>query len=36
MNVAANASACRDLYVRAESDDQEDWVTELQQPAHQG
>jgi len=22
--------------VRAESDDQEDWVTELQQPVHQG
>ncbi len=25
--------ACRELYLRAESDDQEDWVTELQQPA---
>jgi effector-binding domain-containing protein len=23
---------CRELYVRAESDDQSDWVTELQQP----
>ncbi|WP_309064961.1 GyrI-like domain-containing protein [Microbacterium sp.] len=23
---------CRELYVRAESDDQADWVTELQQP----
>lgn len=26
------AGACRELYVRAESDDQSDWVTELQQP----
>ena len=23
---------CRELYVRAESEDQADWVTELQQP----
>lgn len=30
------AGPCRELYVRAESDDQEDWVTELQQPVHQG
>lgn len=27
---------CRELYVRAESEDQEDWVTELQQPVQQG
>lgn len=26
------AGPCRELYVRAESDDQRDWVTELQQP----
>ncbi|WP_300269227.1 MerR family transcriptional regulator [Microbacterium sp.] len=26
------SGACRELYVRAESDDQSDWVTELQQP----
>lgn len=26
------AGACRELYVRAVSDDQSDWVTELQQP----
>lgn len=26
------AGPCRELYVRAESDDQVDWVTELQQP----
>lgn len=26
------AGPCRELYVRAESDDQADWVTELQQP----
>jgi DNA-binding transcriptional MerR regulator len=26
------AGRCRELYVRAESDDQADWVTELQQP----
>ena len=26
------AGACRELYVRAESEDQRDWVTELQQP----
>ncbi len=26
------AGPCRELYVRAESDDQSDWVTELQQP----
>lgn len=25
---------CRELYVRAESSDQADWVTELQQPVH--
>ena len=30
------AGPCRELYVRAESDDQEDWVTELQQPVYQG
>lgn len=27
---------CRELYVRAESDDQSDWVTELQQPVVAG
>ena len=27
-----HAGPCRELYVRAESDDQADWVTELQQP----
>lgn len=27
---------CRELYVRAESDDQSDWVTELQQPVSAG
>ncbi|MGO3648603.1 MerR family transcriptional regulator [Agrococcus casei] len=27
---------CRELYVRAESDDQADWVTELQQPVTSG
>ncbi len=26
------AGPCRELYVRAESEDQQDWVTELQQP----
>ncbi|MDO5737165.1 MAG: MerR family transcriptional regulator [Propionibacteriaceae bacterium] len=26
---------CRELYVRAESEDQQDWVTELQQPVRQ-
>ncbi len=30
------AGPCRELYIRAESDDQQDWVTELQQPVHQG
>jgi effector-binding domain-containing protein len=29
------AGPCRELYVRAESDDQQDWVTELQQPVLQ-
>lgn len=29
------AGPCRELYVRAESDDQSDWVTELQQPVAQ-
>ncbi len=29
------AGPCRELYVRAESDDQHDWVTELQQPVVQ-
>lgn len=28
----APAGACRELYVRAETEDQSDWVTELQQP----
>lgn len=28
----APSGPCRELYVRAESDDQSDWVTELQQP----
>ena len=28
--------ACRELYVRAVSDDQSDWVTELQQPVRRG
>ncbi len=27
-----HAGPCRELYVKAESDDQSDWVTELQQP----
>ena len=27
---------CRELYVRAVSEDQSDWVTELQQPVTQG
>lgn len=27
-----HSGPCRELYVRAESDDQSDWVTELQQP----
>jgi effector-binding domain-containing protein len=27
---------CRELYVRAASDDQSDWVTELQQPVTRG
>ena len=27
-----HAGPCREVYVRAESEDQEDWVTELQQP----
>lgn len=31
-NGYAFAGACRELYVKAESDDQHDWVTELQQP----
>lgn len=30
------AGPCRELYVRAESDDQADWVTELQQPVMRG
>ena len=30
------AGPCRELYVRAESADQEDWVTELQQPVRGG
>jgi DNA-binding transcriptional MerR regulator len=30
------AGPCRELYVRAESEDQRDWVTELQQPVRQG
>ncbi len=30
------AGPCRELYVRAESEDQQDWVTELQQPVHPG
>jgi DNA-binding transcriptional MerR regulator len=29
------AGPCRELYVRAVSDDQQDWVTELQQPVRQ-
>lgn len=28
------AGPCRELYVRADSEDQQDWVTELQQPVH--
>jgi hypothetical protein len=28
----APSGPCRELYVRAVSDDQSDWVTELQQP----
>ncbi len=28
------AGPCRELYVRSESEDQADWVTELQQPVH--
>lgn len=27
---------CRELYVRAEPEDQANWVTELQQPVTQG
>ena len=27
---------CRELYLRAESEDQQDWVTELQQPVRRG
>jgi effector-binding domain-containing protein len=27
---------CRENYIRAESDDQADWVTELQQPVRRG
>ncbi len=34
-NNYAYAGPCRELYVRAESEDQQDWVTELQQPVHQ-
>ncbi len=30
------AGPCRELHVRAVSDDQQDWVTELQQPKHHG
>ena len=30
------AGPCREFYVRAESDDQADWVTELQQPVDHG
>lgn len=30
------AGPCRELYVRAISDDQSDWVTELQQPVRRG
>ena len=30
------AGPCRELYVKAESDDQSDWVTELQQPVTRG
>ncbi len=30
------SGSCRELYVRAESDDQADWVTELQQPVVPG
>lgn len=30
-----HAGPCRELYVRAVSDDQQDWVTELQQPVRQ-
>jgi effector-binding domain-containing protein len=30
------AGPCRELYVRAVADDQEDWVTEPQQPVRQG
>ena len=29
---AVVAGPCRELYVRAEGEDQSDWVTELQQP----
>ncbi len=28
------AGPCRELYLQAESEDQQDWVTELQQPVH--
>lgn len=31
-NGYTHAGPCRELYVKAESDDQSDWVTELQQP----
>lgn len=31
-----HAGPCRELYVRAVSDDQSDWVTELQQPVTRG
>jgi len=34
-NNYAYAGPCRELYVRAESEDQQDWVTELHQPVHQ-
>lgn len=30
-----HAGPCREFYVRSQSEDQEDWVTELQQPVHQ-
>jgi hypothetical protein len=31
-----HAGPCRELYVRAISEDQSDWVTELQQPVRRG
>ena len=30
------AGPCREVYVRAESSDQSDWITELQQPIATG